>query len=236
MTKVLIGLAVIVLFLGMGYLLMQNQMLQTSIAELKNPTRMAQNSFPTSTPTPIPTVVDSRELLLPNEYGIYFSIDKWGEGCNGSKAGNINRDPANAEIIFKSDKFGFSASLPYNKNWFSDMYRLNPYDVSPDGVFYGNLVGGEGCGLSREKGILVTSQKSVDQLLNELNKKKGEDFTWTSGPDIKMINGHQVVEWSSGGLCDMKQAEVVGKKNNYQLSDKCSGNLDEETIAKMTIY
>lgn len=239
---VILAVLVLISVLGFAFLWIQNQKLSTQIEDLKRipQSQVDTRSFPTGRPSASPTPTDLRQLLLPDDHGIYFSFDKYGEACNGSKAGNIYNVPANDEVAFKNDYFGFSASLPTNSKWFSDIYRLNPYDLYETSVSYGPIGVVEGCGMGRANSIIVVPQRNVQLILNDLNNRKAQNngLFWVWGPIVKELGGNTVVEWEETGLCNNANAEVVGKKHNYNFGGSCLGDLSEveKTIEKMKIY
>ncbi len=214
---------------------MQNQKLSQQIEQFK-PQQINQNTTSQTSVFPSPTPNDNRQLLLPNENGVYFSFEKYGQGCNGSAAGKINTDSADETFVYKNSDF--SVSLPNNKKWLSDIYKLNPYDTFDGGISYGGLTVVEGCGMGRTNRLSIVPQRSQVLTVSELNKEKGDGSLWVSGPTTKEIGGKSVVEWEATGLCNNAQAEVIGKKNNYVFSGNCLGDLSdvERTIETMSIY
>lgn len=64
--------------------------------------------------------------------------------------------------------------------------------------------------------LSVVPKRTADEIVAQVNKIDGGLVTVS--PEIKNINNLTVVEWAVGGLCENREMEVVGPKNNCHFS------------------
>ncbi len=140
-----------------------------------------------------------------------------------------NTDPANTTILYKNEDKGYSIRIPYNPSWGSKTFRVSPYD---DRVFeqndtleyrvaYGPLVRGEG-GVARQYNIIETEAKPASDLIDTYTADPNKyGYSKDNPATVKNINGLEVVEYLSTGLCDSSVAVVIGEKYNYEFVGNC---------------
>lgn len=196
--------------------------LQTQIDILKkekSANQPTQTSFPDSNNN---QETDNRKLLLPNKDGTYLSIGDVGSpACSGEGAGVVSDAFPNSQVVFKSESKGLEMKIPFNSNWFSSKYKVNPYDEQDRSIGFGNLTISEGCGFHRSYGLELLPYRDEQAVISDLNNQKKNDVTWMYGPVVESINGLKVVKFTTGGLCGTAQEEIIGKKNNYSLAIFC---------------
>ncbi len=132
-------------------------------------------------------------------------------------------------------------SIPYNPNWGSPEYKLNPYDEYDNGLSFDTInFSGEGCGTwlgENQRLDFIPAETKGETLarLQQEEEQERETLKYASEYDIKTltIDGKEVVEYNKLSLCGGGGTIVIGEKYNYELSTKCGSNTREDIIKSM---
>jgi hypothetical protein len=158
--------------------------------------------------------VDNRILLTPNNVSQYDSFNA------SSCAEKFNFDQPDSRVAYADTSRGLSFSIPYNKNWGSDTYRINPYDETSNSIAFGPIGSFEGCGWIRSYFLSFLPAQSAQQVLTTLKNASSEFYVMN--PTTTTINNLTVVKYETAGLCAYPKLQVVGVKYNYEVSPLCS--------------
>lgn len=157
----------------------------------------------------------------------FFSTEKteWQQAVN----------PETDWVTYKNPEKGLEVSIPYNPNWGSPTYQLNPYDEYNNRLSFGTInIRGEGCGawIPGTQRLDFIPAETKEKTLARLQK---ESDTLKFGYSIKSftIDGKDVVEYNKDGLCGGGGTIIIGKKYNYELSTVCYANTREDIIKSM---
>jgi hypothetical protein len=152
-----------------------------------------------------------------------------------------NFDKPTEQVGYTDKAKGIEFAVPYNPKWASTNYRLEPYEVDGDDVYFGNLSGGEGCGLGRGYYMhydeLKSSQQIIDDLKQDQNYLFFKDNPILMKPRVVDVNGLQVVEYlyNNAGLCSEPTYIIVGKKFNYVFTNECTADIWPDTLLEKVI-
>lgn len=177
-------------------------------------------------------VTDSRILLTPENINEYCSLES-AESLEKCRQIVFNYDDANTTANYTNTEKGISVDLPYNYNWGSNEYRINPYDEisNTNTVQFGAIGQGEGGGWARYIwNMYYKEQKSAQQVVSDINSS-GRIIIFE--PEIVEINGLTVVKYAETGLTDYYYMEVIGEKYNYDFVAIVDNAFDKlETVVK----
>jgi len=128
------------------------------------------------------------------------------------------KEDANTTVEYSNKEWGIEFNIPFNEKWGDENYKIEPFDQSlPEDDFkcvhFGKFQAGEG-GYGREFGICVEESKDAKTVINEFKESAG----WAellSGPDIKYINGIEIVQYQVIGLGNPYHVEIIGNDYNY---------------------
>lgn len=158
------------------------------------------------------------------------------EPCEFDKidALNFSTNKENNRAIYKNLAKGLEVSIPYNSEWGSPKYRLNPFDEEKNGIAFGTInVRGEGCGAwVVTQRLTFLPAESKEATLKRLQKESAaEKFPYSI--DTLTIGDKEVIEYNKDGMCAGGGTIIIGKKYNYELSDTCGSNTREDIIKSM---
>lgn len=154
--------------------------------------------------------VDSRILLTPQNISQYFTSST--TACDET----FNNDTANSQIAYNDDEKGISFEIPFNQNWGSNKYRLNPYDLNNNDLSFGSMSAFEGCSTIRSYSLDFKPAKPVVKVVAEIE----QGIT----PITTKINDLTVVKYAQADMCTNSFMEVIGQKYNYLFSTSCGGD------------
>ncbi|MBU1146704.1 hypothetical protein KKD80_04180 [Patescibacteria group bacterium] len=159
---------------------------------------------------------DNRILLTPQNIEQYNL--KPSPGCEEK----FNFDTANTNVLYANAAKGISVQIPFNSNWGSGKYRINPYDEHEDGVSFGPISGFEACSWIRNYFLSFKPAKTAEEVIAELPLE--------SNPSKMTVNNLTIIKYTDSGLCPYYPTLVIiGKKYNYALSPLCVvEKVDEE--------
>ncbi|MFH1284695.1 MAG: hypothetical protein ABIH78_03870 [Candidatus Peregrinibacteria bacterium] len=161
-----------------------------------------------------------RILLTPENISEYNSPDNqmyYDENFNGEVPDEL--------VNYYSKEMGISVDIPYNENWGSRRFELNPYDYYEYGrddlvgfLNFGPMYRFEAGTWVRAYYLYFYPAQTVDGVMmekSELNPEKIE------------INGLTVVKFIDFGMCSYPSLYVIGEKYDYEFMPQCS--VDEES-------
>lgn len=174
---------------------------------------------------------DDRIVLTPDNLGDY---SKNANGLPDCEAGFVV-DDATSKFVYTDTEYGFEVALPFNLDWGSEDYRVEPFDElavplpGQDDVLaaiqFGPMAVGEGCGWYRFDRLSVRGSRTADQIIAAVTAEQGE-FPPIVAPREVVVGGYQAVEYDYGGLCSQPVIELVGGSFNIVASKIC-GFLEE---------
>jgi len=177
---------------------------------------------------------DTRTLIERDQIGSF--IAKLPEPCEFDKidALHFSTYEGNEWASYKNLEKGLEASIPYNSEWGASEYRLNPFDEEENGISFGTInVRGEGCGawmITERLAFLPFETKEAT--LKRLEKESAaENYPYTI--NSLTIGDKEVVEYDKDGMCGGGGTIVIGKKYNYEFSQHCGSNTNEDIIKSM---
>lgn len=137
----------------------------------------------------------------------------------------LNEDPANTVASYQGH--GISLNLPFNNAWGTTEYSILPYEEEGLNVLFGNYMYFEAGSLIRTKILTFIPARSAVQAVAVIQK----DPELVNQPTTVKINGLTVIRYETAGLCNYPRLEIIGRVNNYLISNACGGTFDElETI------
>lgn len=185
---------------------------------------------PTTTPilnTSIPenNPLDKRILLTPENISQYNPPEK--PNCSEK----FNKDIPNLIIKYYDEEKGISIDIPYNSNWGNEKYKINPYEKWKDKsgkeyLLFGPITDFEACSWVQSYALSFSPARSADIIMKEMEEIPYYPEIFIVKPTKKSINGLDIVEAQSYGLCDNGEIEIVGKKYNYILRPLCGANFE----------
>lgn len=152
---------------------------------------------------------------------------------NCEEQGRPYQNPA-VSIRYTLPDLGISLFVPYNPEWGTDAYYVDPVDVSKDRISFGEVFGRvEGCGSVREFSMIVRPYQSAEATLartREESIQEWGDSDFADRTEIVSVSDKQVVVSYSAGLCDDISVELVGKTHNYLFQPFCGGGDDLRAV------
>jgi len=149
------------------------------------------------------------------------------------QAEEFNTEAATTTVNYTDQARGISVNIPYNPDWGSANYKIEPYEVDGDYVYFGPMTQFEGGGWSRPYWLLgFVPPKSADQLITEINDSP--DTLAGGQPEKIDINGLEVVKYQEMGLGTHYMMEVAGDKYNYRFVASSFGDEPEDVWTNLT--
>lgn len=140
-------------------------------------------------------------------------------------------------VTYNSGSDNFSVDVPYNSDWGTAEFSLNPVDELDDAIDdgtggvtstyqYGPMSVGEGCGWYRWDRISVREPRTFDEIEEAF---KGQIPFAQLRPRETTVGPYDVVEYNFGGLCGQPSVEVLGKDHNFVFWRTCGfGELEDD--------
>jgi hypothetical protein len=159
--------------------------------------------------------------VIPTDDRILLTTSNTSEYCDPAvnldacAAEDFNTEAATITANYSNKDKGISVDLPYNPNWGSANYKIEPYEVAGDYVYFGPMSQFEGGGWARPYWVLgFVPAQSADDLINQIMTSSE---TLAGGqPEKIVINGLEVVKYEEMGLGTHYMMEVIGDKSNYR--------------------
>ncbi len=177
-------------------------------------------------------IIDKRILLT------LENISQYNNPSNPNCSEKFNQDPPNTIIKYEDKEKGISFDMPYNSDWGNEKYKINPYEKwkdesGKDYILFGSITDFEACSWVQSYALVFNPVKSADMLIKEMEEIPYYPEIFIIKPTKKSINGLDIVESQSHGMCDSGELEVVGKKYNYVLRPLCGADFEFlESIVK----
>ena len=179
---------------------------------------------------------DERILLTPENLGEY---NKNANGLPNCEAGFVGGEGA-LEYTYTNEEYGFSADLPFNPDWGTQEYRLDPFDelVPPAGgephgtlaaIQFGLMGVAEGCGWYRFDNLSVRESRSMDDIMTTLSQEYGP-LEPIVAPRQVTIGEFDAVEYEYGGLCGQPTVEVMVGPYNLAAHKICGFGEAEDDL------
>lgn len=182
---------------------------------------------------------NSRELLLPDEKGIYQIGDIDMKDLQKYCSFEPQIDPANISVKY-TDETGLSFLLPFNMEWGTSHHKINPYDKKGDKVLFGpvHLEGyptleGSLCGIfERFYSLEIIPHRETEDIVDEFASKIGkgglahlETWRFWDSPTTTIDFVGFSMQGELGGNPTI--IEVIGPKYNYKFIAKNYPSLEE---------
>ncbi len=178
-----------------------------------------------------------RTLITANALGVY---DVSGNDAPGQKCGTyFNTEPTTATSIYNNLVKGISVTFPFNSQWGTTKYRINPYDnlgFNQDGTesiafgYISPMGYVNDCVVRRQYYLTFLPVESATEIVARLTAS--DDLF---KPVIKTIGQVTFVEYENYGMCVYPYLIVVGHKSNYLFNGAGCDNVmftELENIAK----
>lgn len=127
-----------------------------------------------------------------------------------------NQSGPDTGVPYTNLVYGFQFSIPFNKKWGSENYKIKPYrERSYDeklSIAFGPVSAGGACGIEHRYELVTLSQRSAVAASGA-----ADVYDLLTEPEIKTVNGLDVVYYEVGELCGGWRAEVVGERYNYSI-------------------
>ncbi|GEM_PF-5157529 len=173
---------------------------------------------------------DSRTLLTSENIPEYCDPTTDLAAC---EAETFNTDAATTTVRYTNAEKGIAVDIPYNPDWGSANYKIEPYEEDGDYVYFGPMSQFEGGGWSRPYWLLgFVESKSADDLITEI--KSSPDTLAGGEPEKIDVNGLEVVQYQEMGLGTHYMMEVVGEKANYRFVASSFGDEPEDVWTNLT--
>lgn len=174
---------------------------------------------------------DDRTLLTMENRGEVLPNDIL-EVCNlewNTEKPNTVKHYVNSDGTFEMD-------VPVNEGWGNDEFRILPYEERIDGIFFGTVRRGEGCGPVREYVLHVAPSRSIYDIVEIFKNDSAYPEGYTETIQATVVSGYTAYEYLEIGLCTTPVIEIVGPTQNYRLSPLCGGEMsDLEHIAQSIV-
>lgn len=173
---------------------------------------------------------DQKDQQSNEDDRIVLTIDNLAE-INNELGCNIRFNTKKANDYIDYEGFGISCELPFNKDWGSSNYAIEPFDEYPNYIDFGNVFIYDNCTWVREFRLSVKPFRDVQEIRTAL---KNQGYGDQEIKEIK-INDVVAVYHQDQGQCDYLTFEVVGSKYNYVFTNTCGTDYqrDEEIIRKI---
>lgn len=189
-------------------------------------------------PEPLPTVQTTAQNTVPTS--TLDAADILGAGTVGDLEGSTDARPlldglfadcdlepivatATEMVPYTNAEKGISMELPYNAAWGSSKFRLPPYTTGENRISFGHAFPFEGCGWVRDIYLEFLPHQPFEQRVSELRNDNG--LLRSGAVTTSTINGLNVVQYYSEGLCSYVEMIVEGRTYDYQFIPTC-GNED----------
>jgi len=145
-------------------------------------------------------------------------------------AGHIrsNLIPENQWITYSDDEFDISLELPFNTEWGTDIFSLDPVEKEINGFFFGPLGGCEGGGFCRYDKVIVEPATELSKKLKALRKDKPD-----AEIEEKTIGTHKVIESRYNLICETIEWHIFGPKYSYIFMPVCDSPEARVTYEKI---
>lgn len=182
-----------------------------------------------------PIVTEAARIVIKRNQIDSFK-SKLPEPCEFDKidALHFSTNQENNWATYKNSEKGLEVSIPYNSEWGSPEYRLNPFDEDKNGISFGTInIQGEGCGawVITERLSFLPAQTKEATLRRLQKESAAEEFPYSI--DTLTVGDKDVIEYEKDGLCGGGGTIIIGKKYNYELSKTCGSNTREDIIKSM---
>jgi hypothetical protein len=168
-----------------------------------------------------PTKTDKRILLTPQNLAQYNSPQ------NPQCDEEFNTDPANTTVHYSNPGKGISFDVPYNTNWGSKKFKIDPYWEYNDQITFGSIGGFEACMWVRSNILHFRPQLSAEEVVNNIKKSDPPELIPVPPTTIK-LNGLTVIKYATSGLCSYPAFQVIGEKYNYEFVTGCSVDIESD--------
>lgn len=219
MNKIYLSLALISVLVLAGCSLLTNTNQNINSTENQNVNINENKNINASKNLNTNQPTDDRILLTPDNLEQYCNPLTDMEPCYTEI---FNTDPATTTVTYTNQEKEISVDLPYNPDWGSDNYRINPYDEEDDRVNFGPINLGEGGGWGRWWWALsFQPAETADQVIAGLDK---DSFLFLAEPEKDKVNNLEIVKYAEIGLTSYHYIIVIGEKYNYEFIS--TGHLD----------
>jgi len=164
-------------------------------------------------------IYQERVLLTPDNLSQYNNPPSCEE--------KFNYDKANTTYHYSKSATGLAFDIPYNESWGNEKYKIQYYDKTEDGIVFGSIGPGEGCGWMRSHWLNFLPAKSADKVIENFQQDIGYPSMFGVQPYKVVIDGMEVVKYEMVGMCSHPVLQVIGEKYNYEIAPQCGGDIDE---------
>jgi hypothetical protein len=212
---------------------------QREVKELKTYSQIDSRVYfqptvaPSITPKEIsPTLIPDNRILLTSNNASEENFKSRGGMSDDACNENFNYDPPNTFIKYKNIAKGLELSIPYNNQWGSSRYKINPYDENEKGIKFGRFGIYEGCSWLREYSLSFVNLQD-----KESTRKTIASGSNTVAASIKeySLKGMTAFMWSEDGPGCFTGAEFIGIKSNYRIifSGFCDDSKDQAVLESL---
>lgn len=184
-------------------------------------TKSEQSIAPSTMTDNEATVIDNRILLTPE------NISQYNSRQNPQCDEQFNNDPADTTVRFSSSEKGIAFDVPYNSNWGSAKFRIDPYWESDNQITFGDIGGFEACMWTRSDFVHLLPQRSTEEVISKILASNLPELIPVPPTTIE-LNGLTVVKYATTGLCSYPALQIIGEKYNYEFVPVCSGNIEKD--------
>lgn len=142
---------------------------------------------------------------------------------------NWNQSGPDTHVPYTNLMYGLQFSIPFHRNWGSEKYKIKPYgerDMNGElSIAFGPVSAGGACGIERRYELATLSQRSAD-----VASRVADSYELLTEPEIKTVNGLDVVYYEVGELCGGWRAEVIGESYNYSIGGCGASRREMEDI------
>ena len=180
-------------------------------------------------------VIDARTMVTAKALNVKNPIPL----CNDVP--ELNKDESNTTVPFKNESMGIELDIPYNEKWGTAKFKLEPVEDNENGKGIGfgpaNIFGEGGCVFMRHFHLNVKPKRAAKEITADLLVHgaitEAEISNHSFYAKTETFKGKEVISYSLDGLCGNDYYEVVGEKNNYEITGWCN---DESLSSTATIY
>ena len=140
-------------------------------------------------------------------------------------------EPTTTEHV-KVPKVGVELDVPYNPDWGSDRFRIEPSEVTTGGegidavLSFGPYSIGEGCGWYRQYSMYAKQALGFDEEL--ANLEADQTILMSGEPEDLTLGGNRVIRYQFSGLCGGVSYIIIGKDRNIVFNPICASGTEEE--------